>query len=203
MEGFVLGVSMGWFCLLSCGMYLAPFLFAEESSTRQNSAYVALFLAGRLLAYMGIGALAGLAGGTLSAHYHGQFRIFSAFSGIAIGLLLLLGGLFRSFPTLKPCRHLGKIYKPATVSLLFGLLGGLSICPPIVSAVASVFTKGSALAGALYFLWFYLGTCLLFVPLFLVKVKGLTVDAVKSVARIVMLLMAGYFLIRGLLCLVS
>jgi hypothetical protein len=32
-----------------------------------------------------------------------------------------------------------------------------------------------------------------------VKVKGIDTDAVKSIARIVMLIMAGYFMFEGLL----
>jgi len=198
MEAFFLGLSTGWYCLLSCGLYLLPFLVAENTGGRKNAGYVVLFLAGRLFSYALVGMVAGFAGALLAADQASLFQHLTAISSWLIGALLLVGGLFGAFPTLKPCRLIGRVYKPGLGALAFGVLTGLAICPPFVAAIIAVLAKASAWSGVKYFLWFYLGTSIYFLPLFGVSIKLFRNPAIKNVARLVMIMMAGYFLLKAI-----
>lgn len=198
MEALLLGVSTGWYCLLSCGLYLVPFLCAENNGRKQNGILLLLFMAGRLAAYMAVGAATGALGLlTLSALTPAMLRL-SAVSNWLIALLLLAGGLGGSFPSFKPCRYLGRLHTPRTSALLFGILTGLALCPPFLAALVAVFTRGSVSGGISYFAWFYLGTSIYFLPLLGLSIRPLASEKVRDTARLVMLLMAGYFILKGL-----
>lgn len=195
----MLGLSTGWYCLLSCGMYLLPFLFAENTGWRRTAGHLLLFFGGRLFSYVAVGTVAGFAGAFVATEQATLFQNLTAISNWLIGVTLLTGGLLGAFPTFKPCGKLGRVYKPWCGALLFGLLTGIAVCPPLVAAIIVVFSKASAVAGVEYFLWFYLGTSVYFLPLFGVSAKLFNNPAVKNVARLVMLMMAGYFLLKAVL----
>ena len=198
MEAFLLGVSTGWYCLASCGMYLLPFLFGEETKSRQNAFLIILFMSGRLLVYLLLGIISGSAGYLITeTHYPLFFRI-SPFLNIGIGLILLCGGIFRSFSSVKLCQTVKRVYKPSVNAFLFGIFAGLSICPPLIAAVAGAFQSHSLYSGLLYFLFFYFGTSIFFAPLFGIKLLPDKTATLRYIARIVMVMMALYFFERAL-----
>lgn len=198
MEAFLLGVSTGWYCLASCGIYLLPFLFGEETKSKQNALLIIFFMSGRLLVYLLLGIISGGAGYFITENYYPLFFRISPFLNLGIGLILLCGGIFRSFSSVKLCQSVKKVYKPSFNAFLFGTFAGLSICPPLIAAVAGAFQSHSLYSGFLYFLLFYFGTSIYFVPLFGIKLLPDRTANLQYIARIVMIIMAFYFFERAL-----
>ncbi|HAP42599.1 MAG: hypothetical protein A2087_14670 [Spirochaetes bacterium GWD1_61_31] len=222
-EGFLLGLSTGSYCVMTCLPLALPSILAEPAGHRANAARVGLFMLGRLLAYLAVGLLLGglgtYAAGFLDPLHARRLQIAS---WLLSGAVLSLGGLLYHFPRLKLCQLTARWWRPGRGLFLLGLAAGLSICPPFVAAAARLFgaglvapslaggadgaaTAGGPLAGVWYFFSFYLGTSVWLIPLFAggwlasPRLANLR-SGLKPVARGAMLLLGVYFLFfEGLL----
>ena len=89
-EAFFLGLSSGPACLFTCAPVLAPFLAGQSGPGAEKSwRDLSLFLLGRLLGYLFLGAVLGAIGSGLaiskesSSHFWSIFAI-NRFTGILI-----------------------------------------------------------------------------------------------------------------------
>ena len=196
-EGFLLGLSTGSFCAISCAPVAIPFIFSEKiDGWRQNAKLVGLMLLGRLAAYIGVGFLIGTMGGYVVQYLDPEIqRRLLAVSNILIGALMMAAGLMHNSPNLKFCRRFKSIYRPGLGSLLYGLFTGLNICPPFFMAASRVFGKGDGWTGMLYFATFFLGTSVYFLPLLGVHLFKDRLQTVRMVARLSLILLGAYFLL--------
>jgi sulfite exporter TauE/SafE len=203
-EAFLLGLSSGTYCIMFCAPVAVPFFFSEDMDGKKNLINALLFLAGRLAGYILFGALLGFIGAYAAGYLDPVLqRGFAALGNTIIGLIMLAAGIFYNFPNLKLCKVIGKIYKPERSALLYGLLTGLSLCPPFFAAASRTFGAGGSLEGALYFFFFFLGTTIFFLPLTGVHFISKRVDNLKMIARLVLILMGGYFVFfQGFLTLI-
>ena len=80
---------------------------------------------------------------------------------------------------------------------MLGLLTGLSLCPPFIAAGFRAAQMGSIVLAVLFFLFFFIGTTVWFVPFagFGCIVRN---QAVITVARMTMVLIAIYYLFMGI-----
>jgi sulfite exporter TauE/SafE len=199
-DAFVLGLSTGVFCISSCAPVAFPFLLAqdggEENPGKKNTMLVALFMAGRLLAYIVTGFLLGALGAYAVGYLDPALVVrFRRVTYLGAGLLMVLAALLVNFPQIKLCRLYAKIYKPGINSLALGLLTGFSLCPPFFAAATRVFGNQSGTEGALYFLLFFAGTSVYFLPLFGIAFLKKYIQIIRLVARTALLLTGFYFLI--------
>jgi sulfite exporter TauE/SafE len=194
-EALVLGLSTGTYCALYCAPVLLPFLFSDAGEGGQkNSVSIALFMLGRLFGYLAIGCALGLGGAlTAQAIPAGVQRKLIAAVYFFTGLLMILGWFLHYFPEARPCRAIRRPFGQKPSAFAFGLLTGLNFCPPFFAAASRVFGKGDALSGTLYFLFFYLGTSVFFLPLFGIPLIKKRLEAIRTVARITLLLIGSYF----------
>ncbi len=151
-----------------CGPVLIPYLFGEAGNIKKNIYNVLLFLFGRFVGYVIIGILAGILGKSIlqSSNYKTQIL---AIIYILLATLLIIYG-FHRFKEI--C--LGKIQKivrntfnkrwPVLVPLLGGLITGLNICPPFLLAITKAADIGKILDSAMFFVFFFLGTSVYFIP---------------------------------------
>ncbi|MCP4158292.1 MAG: sulfite exporter TauE/SafE family protein [bacterium] len=200
-EGFLLGLSTGTYCMISCAPVAIPFIFSEEiKSGWQNAIYISLMLVGRLIAYISVGLLIGAVGGYAVNYLDPVLqRKLLSYSNTFIGLLMIATGVMYNFPSLKLCRRFKHIYKPEWGSFLYGLFTGFNVCPPIFYAAARVFGKGEAVGGMFYFLMFFLGTSIYFTPLFGVHLLKKHLATVRMIARMTLIILGIYFLlVQGL-----
>ncbi len=155
--GLLTGMAAGTACLAVCGVVLLPLVLGARRDLWRSYGVLLQFSAGRLGAYLVVGALAGWCGTLL----HDS----PWYPWINVGLTLLAGVvLLRWLAHAQSCAgtHCGK---PSMAPLLLGVVTGLSICPPFVAALATAVTSGSSLRGILYFAAFFAGTTLYLLPL--------------------------------------
>jgi len=195
-EAFLLGLSTGTYCAMTCAPVALPLVLSEESTFRSNSIRVLLFMLGRLLAYVAVGVALGAMGAYALSYLDPETaHRFSRISWTLGGAVLTLAGVIYNFPRLKFCVAASKLWKPERGAFLLGAFTGLSMCPPFFAAAARVFGGTDALGGALYFFMFYLGTSVWFLPLFGVSLFGKGLPALRNVARATMLLLGVYFMV--------
>jgi sulfite exporter TauE/SafE len=170
---------------------------------------LALFLGGRLAGYLAFGVVAWVFGMAIPLDARTRTLVF----GVAnFGLAVLLG-ISAWFPR-RHCAiapdagepHLYQIGKsnrfrpPAALTL--GFLTGLNLCPPFVTAGVRAAATHS-LAGALtFFTVFFLGTAIWFLPSLAVSPLR-RFNAVPTVARMAMAVLAVYYTYLGVVSVAS
>ena len=167
-EGFILGLSTGAVCIAYCGPVLVPYLMGEGRSVLKSTGVVALFLSGRLAAYLLVGILAGFLGEAF-LQTSGFKSILMGIANMALAVMLILYGFYR-FKEVCLGKSQPKIEKmvgsrwPYLVPLAGGAITGINICPPFLLAFTQAVTMNQMAGSIFYFFMFFLGTSVYFVP---------------------------------------
>lgn len=195
-EGWLLGLSTGPYCLGACMPFMIPYLFAEGRPTwSANLRVIGEFLLGRFLAYLVFGAAVGWVGELLKPHLTQQF------ASLALGAtaaLMLLYAVAKSLPRWKGCAWVVRQLPTIRMPLVLGFLIGINVCPPFLVAVARLLQVGGLSSGVVFFLGFFAGTSLYTLPL--LGVSPLTRQVrFQRIGTLSALLVGSWFLISALL----
>lgn len=175
-EGFLLGISTGTLCLVTCTPIYIPFLMSENRKFGMNFVKVIEISAGRFLSYIAFGALAGFLGGNISDFNR---EIFTSAAYILISVFLILSAV-RTRKESKNC-HIPKIAKMTSSAFLLGIFTGINFCPSFLIALSKAIDLSGPLSGIMLFLGFFFGTTLYLIPLGFVgglaKIKKMTLLA--------------------------
>jgi len=185
---------------------MIPSLLAERDGLRLNARYLGAFLGTRLLGYLVFAAVAWEVGALVSLPPQERSWIFAV-----VHALLGCALVWYAYSAGRACAHscasaelvtiggAGKHRVPGAAVL--GFLTGVSLCPPFVAAGVRAAEAASMAAAVLFFAVFFLGTSVWFVPF-----AGLgwvrRNEAVTTVARMAMVLIALYYFYAGLTTLI-
>jgi hypothetical protein len=205
-EALVLGLASGPACVASCGPVIVPSMLTERSGLRLNSRYLSAFLATRLLGYLVFAAVAWEAGALISFRAPGRMWIFGLIH-VLLGCVLMC----YAWSVGRTCSHAGAASQLVTIggagqhripaAAALGFLTGVSLCPPFVAAGVRAAQAANVAAAMLFFAVFFLGTSIWFVP-FASMGWIRRNEAVTTVARMAMALIAVYYLFAGLATLI-
>ena len=201
-EALALGLASGPACIAACGPVLVPALLTERAGLKLNAQTLAVFLGARLLGYLmfavvvwEVGSLASL----LPAH---RMMLMGAVNVVLAGVLVwyawLAGRACGEGCAERKLVSIGAVKSHrASGAAVLGLLTGLSLCPPFVAAGFRAAQMGSVIQAALFFTFFFVGTTAWFVPF---AGLGCIVrnQAVMTVARMTMVIIAVYYLALGI-----
>jgi sulfite exporter TauE/SafE len=171
----VLGLVSSLHCVAMCGPIVLAYSVSTNSSQDARRPMLAAHLAynaGRTITYMALGALAGIAGGTVG--FLGRLAGWQNVATIVAGIAMVLAGLtlfgigpgkngWRGFAL--PSRFLkpvGALISSRTIKSKFalGLLLGFLPCGLVYAALMKAVGTAAPLAGALTLLAFGVGTSL-------------------------------------------
>lgn len=199
-KALLLGLSTGPFCLGFCLPVLFPLTCAAGRGTlRGRARTLAEFSLGRLIAYLGFGALIGFLGQSMIAPWSARI---AGGAILCLALLLLGFGIMNTFPRLGLCRHMQRILPTRGFSVLMGLFTGLNACPPFLLAVAYVFTLGDVGGGLAFFAVYFMVTSLYMIPMLFVG-HAAKHAPVRWIAQISSLLAGVAFAWMGLVMLLT
>jgi sulfite exporter TauE/SafE len=204
-EGFILGLSTGTVCLAYCGPVLMPYLLGEGQTVANNFISVSVFLAGRLCAYLITGLITGWVGELLQPS-SGNIIFFGSVY-IALAALMIAYGFYRFREICLGHTHArisgGMARKwPGLLPFSGGFVTGMNLCPPFLLAVAGSLAGQSIRSAVLFFLLFFAGTAVYFLPLPLLGFfrRKQVLQAIGKFAAII----AGlFYLYKGSLMLVA
>jgi sulfite exporter TauE/SafE len=157
--GLTLGLSSQ--CFFVCAPLILSYVTAVEVDWKKALGDVALLAAGRLLAYVVLGALVSLSAGYIEKISASVTVTILKF--VAGGIIILLGLLvaFGTGSLEDACGRLRQSALPRGGLFLAGLTIGLVPCLPLVSVMLEIaIISKSALSGAVYAFFFGLGTVL-------------------------------------------
>jgi NosR/NirI family nitrous oxide reductase transcriptional regulator len=203
MSQFLGSIGLGFSTSLSCALTCLPVYlpFSVTADGGKDWRKVGMLLAGRLAAYLLVGALAGALGSAFSVQAVSRFSA-AAIIPLSVLLFLRASGLFTR--EIRVCAALHRAGERVRSPLLVGFLLGFSICYPFLIATAAAASSGSPWGGAVVFAGFFLGTSAFLVPLFLlplVRAKAFR-DWLDRAAAVVAGLLALVYLAKALAVLV-
>ncbi len=194
LEGWLLGLSTGPYCLGACAPFLVPFLLAEGASTwRRNVALVSEFLLGRLVAYLAFGAAVGWIGGTLKPHLN---QHLAGLALVVTSAVMILYAVVKGLPQWKLCALSARRLPMRRLPFVLGLLIGINVCPPFLVAMARIIQLGGMMTGAVFFLGFFAGTALWTIPLLSISpfTRSLRAQRIGTLAAV---LIGAWFLLTA------
>jgi hypothetical protein len=203
-EAVLLGFAMGPACLASCGPVLFPWLAAAARPLAGTAFLLAQFLAGRLAGYLVFAAAAWLLGFALPLEPPVRAAIFGA-AHLAIAAALIFYALRLRKPKLPDCgscafsSQVHRWYDSTTPAVL-GFLTGVNLCPPFVGAAVRAAEAGALSGAELFFVLFFAGTAVWFVPALAIGFLQ-HLPAAAVVARMTMVLLGGYYGYAGVISL--
>lgn len=206
-EALILGLASGPACLASCAPVLVPSLLAERTGVHLNIRYLSMFLATRLVGYLLFAVVAWELGALVSIQPPARPFVFAL-----IHMLLACVLLKYAYSVGRACAHSCVGSELVTIggtrrhripgAAVLGFLTGVSLCPPFVAAGVRAAEATSVAAALLFFAVFFLGTSVWFVPF-----AGFgwvrRNEALTTVARMAMVLIAFYYFYAGLTTLIG
>jgi sulfite exporter TauE/SafE len=177
-------------------------MLTERKGLRPHLRYLSAFLGARLLGYLLFAVVAWELGLLASMLPLPRLLLMGAVYLLLAGILLWYAYAARR-SCAQPCAEskLVSIGEKKSRSLAgaaaLGFLTGLNLCPPFVAAGIRAAQLGSMAAALLFFAAFFLGTSVWFVP-FLTLGCIARNQAVLTVARMAMVLIALYYLALGI-----
>ena len=201
-EALALGLASGPACIAACGPVLVPSLLSGQAGLRPNVRTLTVFLGARLLGYLLFAVVAWELGVLAS--------LVTAPRGLMIGAVYVLLAsvlLWYAYSAKHICAQSCSDSKLVNIgenkhrlvagAAALGFLTGLNLCPPFVVAGIRAAGSGSVVQALLFFSFFFVGTSVWFVPF---AGLGCMVrnQAVNTVARMAMALIALYYLILGI-----
>ena len=182
--GFSFGIAGP--CFLVCTPILITYILGKSTAWGRTFADIAIFLFGRLVAYIILGAVAGVSGAALRNFAAPGFVAYVRPAGGIVSILLGVAILFRRTAAACACATgREKVYDFGSL-LVLGFLIGISPCAPLLALLFEIaLMSKSALEGASYACSFGLGTFLsgmIVVGAMAGLLKGVVQRAVRSPA---------------------
>jgi len=193
-EGFVLGLSTGFYCLTTCLPALVPYLLSEgDKLWRTNFGIFLEFLAGRFIAYFIFAVVSTVIG----VVYKPYLPAWAAPLAMIITALFMLAFLFttRGAHSGKKCfLPVNPVFK--RIPLALGFMTGMNICPPFVAAFVRLVKMADMTAGLFYFTGFFTATSLFLLPA--IAPTPFINQRLKTIGRLTLFIAGFWYLLLGL-----
>lgn len=207
LQGFVLGISTGIYCICACTPVLLPIIIADGKSIGNSFRMVMQYLVGRMSAYTLVGALTIALGQRMTSCTAG--RMMAAIALIALAVILMVHALKVNFPQLRICSfqpqtHVLKLLSKASMNIPFiaGFVVGMNACPPVLIAYTFALTTWHVLTSLTFLGSFLAGTALLALPTSFAWLLG-KLPSLKGMAQAAILLSALWFASHGIAIIVG
>jgi len=194
-EGAVLGLSTGGYCLAGCVPFLLPFFLSEERRWTRDVRLMGEFLLGRLVAYLLFGALFGWLGefarDLVSPRIVGVLLVVTS-------VMLVAFGVAKSFPSAGFCAVVTRSRLLRRFPFVVGFLLGINVCPPFLLGVSALVALGSVARALAFSAEFFLTTTLFLLPA-AAAARLSRFPSLRDVAQAASILTGLYFLVRGIM----
>jgi len=163
MRGFLLGLSMGTACLLTCGpIYVSYLMQRSGKGFRLALKDILGILVGRFIGYSIFGSLAGLIG----------VKVAIRTRPVVVAVAYLLSAAFLVITCFSTWHGNARCGLPRFMRLtgqpvVLGLVTGINFCPPFFVAFTEAVISSGALVGMMFFVSFFFGTSSLMTLLFI------------------------------------
>lgn len=200
-DSFILGLSSGSACLLTCGIVMFPYLMSGSADVRKISADISILLAVRLVVYFMLATLAWYFGQALFSHRVVR-NVVPGVLYIVFAVMLVWYSIGKNREKHCPARIVGAVNNHKLVPLFLGVVNSIGFCPALFLIITKGSAQGTLFQSYLDFLAFFTGSSLWFLPVpFVGKIKRKTV--LETIGILATGLAGMIFMIKGLTSLIG
>ena len=170
LSALLLGLATGPVCLASCGPAVVPWILTQPQGLGRHLRQLRLFLAARLAAYLIFAVAVWSLGSVLLRSFTGRTWATAAID-LLLAAALAVYAAASPHSRLNPFRRRQPLVQiglptpaPPRGAVALGFLTGINLCPPFLVAGVQAAQQSSLPLALLFFLFFFVGTALWFVP---------------------------------------
>lgn len=163
-DSFILGLSSGSACLVTCGMVLFPYLMSGGAGTRKIVIDLTLFLITRLVVYLLLATLAWYFGQALFSNRYVR-NIVPGILYMVFAVMLVVYSIRRNKEKHCPAGIVRYVSNYRLVPVLLGIVNSIAFCPALFLILTKGAVQDTILRSYLDFFAFFAGSSLWFLPL--------------------------------------
>jgi hypothetical protein len=200
-DSFILGLSTGSACLLTCGIVMFPYLMAGSAGVRRIITDLSIFLLTRLVVYFMLATVSWYIGQSLFINTAVK-SIIPGVLYIVFAVILVWYSIDRSREKDCPARFVTTVNNRRLIPVFLGVVNSLGFCPALFIILTKGAVESTLIQSYMAFLAFFIGSSLWFLPLPLAgKIKK------KKVLETIGILATGLagtiFIIKGITSLIG
>ncbi len=162
-ESFILGLSTGSACLVTCGMVMFPYLMAGQGSVKKITIDLTAFLITRFLVYLILAT---------TAWYMGKAILSSVILKtwlpgilyVSFAVMLIWYSVGKNRRKECPAELLTSVEKKELVPVMLGIVNSVGLCPALFLILTRGATQDTLPHSWLSFLAFFAGSSIWFIP---------------------------------------
>jgi hypothetical protein len=200
-ESFILGLSSGSACLVTCGMVMFPYLMSRPAGVGRIAADLSVFLLTRMLVYFALATLAWFFGQAVFATPFIK-NFLPGILYIVFAVLLIWYSIGRNRKTNCPAAIVTTVNNKRLIPVFLGIVNSLGLCPALLIILTKGATQGTLIQSYTVFLAFFAGSSLWFLPLPLagkIRKRGI----IETVGILATGLAGTIFIIKGITILIG
>jgi hypothetical protein len=195
-DSFILGLSSGSACLVTCGMVMFPYLMAGEAGVKKIVIDLSLFLLTRFVIYFMLATFAWYFG---QAFFNNPVvrNIIPGILYIVFAILLVWYSIDKNRNPVCPAKIIKSVNDRRLVPVLLGVVNSLGFCPALFLILTKSAVQVTLAQSYIAFLAFFAGSSLWFLPLPLAG-KIRRKEVLKNIGILATGLAGIIFMIKGL-----
>jgi hypothetical protein len=200
-DSFILGLSSGSACLVTCGIVMFPYILAGQAGVGKIALDLSVFLITRLVIYSGLAVLSWYFGQAFFTSWIVRTFVTGSLY-IVFAVILIWYCISRNKTRDCPAKIVTTVDNKRLIPVLLGVVNSLGFCPALLLIITKGATQGTLLQSYVAFLAFFAGSSIWFLPVpFAGKMKK------KQVIRTIGIFATGLagiiFIIKGLVLIIG
>lgn len=163
-DSFILGLSSGSACLVTCGMAMFPYFLAGQAGVKRIAADLSVFLLTRLVIYMVLATLAWGFGRTLFSLPVLRTYVPGVLY-IVFAVMLIWYSIGRNREKNCPVKKVSAVENRRLIPVMLGVVNSLGFCPALFLLLTKGAVQESLTRTYLVFFAFFIGSAIWFLPL--------------------------------------
>lgn len=195
-ESFILGLSTGSACLLTCGVVLFPYIMSETSGVRKIATDISFFLLSRLIVYSLLAVISWYFGKAFFTNQIVKGIVPGVFYIVFAGMLIWYG-IDKTRQKDCPAKFAKAVNERRLIPILLGIVNSIGFCPALFIVLTKGASESSLIRSLFAFVAFFIGSSLWFLPVpFAGKIKRR--EVLETIGTLATGLAGIIFLIKGI-----
>jgi hypothetical protein len=200
-DSFILGLSSGSACLVTCGLVMFPYLMSGSAGVKKITIDLSVFMLTRFMIYFILASVTWFFGQAVFS-YPVMKNIIPGILYILFAVMLVWYSIGHNSKKECPARIVTTVNNKRLIPIFLGMVNSLGFCPALLLILTKGATQGTMVQSYMAFLAFFIGSSLWFLPLpFAGKIRK------KKVIETIGILSTGLagtiFIIKGITILIG
>lgn len=200
-DSFILGLSSGSACLVTCGLVMFPYLMSGSAGVKKITIDLSVFMFTRFVIYFILASVAWFFGQAVFS-YPVMKNIIPGILYIVFAVMLVWYSIGHNPKKECPAGIVTTVNNKKLIPIFLGIVNSLGFCPALLLILTKGATQGTLAQSYMAFLAFFIGSSLWFLPLPLAgKIRKKKV--IETIGILATGLAGTIFIIKGITILIG